>query len=115
MSNNGRSIDTMHRTFRDGAKRGWQENFRFGLRLMASRRTTSSKRILSAMMNRTKKAAEAAKHAKNGAERAGSRTQSMSRKGDRLDNGATEQVFGHMKDEFLRDRDTQVICDVPQG
>lgn len=31
--------------------------------------------------------------------------QSMSRKGDCLDNGATEQVFGHMKDEFFRGRD----------
>ncbi len=29
-------------------------------------------------------------------------TQSMSRKGNCLDNGATEQVFGHMKDEFFR-------------
>ena len=28
--------------------------------------------------------------------------QSMSRKGNRIDNGATEQVFGHMKDEFFR-------------
>lgn len=28
--------------------------------------------------------------------------QSMSRKGDCIDNGATEQVFGHMKDEFFR-------------
>ena len=28
--------------------------------------------------------------------------QSMSRKGNCLDNGATEQVFGHMKDEFFR-------------
>ena len=32
-------------------------------------------------------------------------TQSMSRKGDCLDNGATEQVFGHLKDEFFRGRD----------
>ena len=31
--------------------------------------------------------------------------QSMSRKGNCLDNGATEQVFGHLKDEFLRGRD----------
>lgn len=30
--------------------------------------------------------------------------QSMSLKGRRLDNRATEQVFGHLKDEFLRDR-----------
>lgn len=29
-------------------------------------------------------------------------TQSMSRKGNCIDNGATEQVFGHMKDEFFR-------------
>ena len=28
--------------------------------------------------------------------------QSMSRKGDCIDNGATEQLFGHMKDEFFR-------------
>ena len=28
--------------------------------------------------------------------------QSMSRKGNCLDNGATEQVFGHIKDEFFR-------------
>ena len=32
-------------------------------------------------------------------------TQSTSRKGDYIDNGATEQVFGHMKDEFFRGRD----------
>ena len=31
--------------------------------------------------------------------------QSMSRKGNCLDNAATEQVFGHLKDEFLRGRD----------
>lgn len=31
--------------------------------------------------------------------------QSMSRKGNCLDNAATEQVFGHMKDEFFRGRD----------
>ena len=30
--------------------------------------------------------------------------QSMSRKGNRIDNGATEQVFGHLKDEFFRSR-----------
>ncbi|MBQ9007042.1 MAG: IS3 family transposase [Atopobiaceae bacterium] len=30
--------------------------------------------------------------------------QSMSRKGNCLDNGATEQVFGHIKDEFFRDQ-----------
>lgn len=28
--------------------------------------------------------------------------QSMSRKGNCIDNGATEQVFGHVKDEFFR-------------
>ena len=37
--------------------------------------------------------------------RANGFTQSMSRKGDCLDNGATEQVFGHLKDEFFRGRD----------
>lgn len=31
--------------------------------------------------------------------------QSMSRKGNCLDNAATEQVFGHLKDEFFRNRD----------
>ena len=31
-------------------------------------------------------------------------TQSMSRKGNCIDNGATEQVFGHLKDEFFRGR-----------
>lgn len=31
--------------------------------------------------------------------------QSMSRKGNCIDNGATEQVFGHVKDEFFRGRD----------
>lgn len=31
--------------------------------------------------------------------------QSMSRKGNCLDNGATEQVFGHLKDEFFRGTD----------
>lgn len=30
--------------------------------------------------------------------------QGMSRKGNCIDNGATEQVFGHMKDEFFRGR-----------
>ena len=30
--------------------------------------------------------------------------QSMSRKGNCIDNGATEQVFCHMKDEFFKDR-----------
>ena len=31
--------------------------------------------------------------------------QSMSRRGNCIDNGATEQVFGHLKDEFFRGRD----------
>ena len=31
--------------------------------------------------------------------------QSMSRKGNCIDNGATEQVFGHIKDEFSRGRE----------
>ena len=31
--------------------------------------------------------------------------QSMSRKGNCIDNGATEQMFGHMKDEFFRGRE----------
>ena len=31
--------------------------------------------------------------------------QSMSRRGNCIDNGATEQVFGHIKDEFFRGRD----------
>lgn len=35
---------------------------------------------------------------------AGRVVQSMSRKGNCIDNGATEQVFGHMKDEFFRGR-----------
>ena len=30
--------------------------------------------------------------------------QSMSRKGNCIDNGATEQVFGHLKDEFFRNQ-----------
>ena len=37
--------------------------------------------------------------------RANGFTQSMSRKGNCIDNGATEQVFGHLKDEFFRGRD----------
>lgn len=36
--------------------------------------------------------------------RAAGVVQSMSRKGNCLDNAATEQVFGHMKDEFFRGR-----------
>ena len=35
--------------------------------------------------------------------------QSMSRKGNCIDNGATEQVFGHMKDEFFRGRDWETF------
>ena len=31
--------------------------------------------------------------------------QSMSRKGNCIDDGATEQVFGHLKDEFFRGRE----------
>ena len=40
---------------------------------------------------------------------------SMSRKGNCADNEATVQIFGQMRDEFFRGRDTQVIRDVPQG
>ena len=40
---------------------------------------------------------------------------SMSRKGDCLDSEATEQIFGHMRNEFFRGRDTQVMCDAPQS
>lgn len=40
-----------------------------------------------------------------GALRGAGIAQSMSRKGNCLDNGATEQVFGHLKDEFFRGRD----------
>ena len=35
--------------------------------------------------------------------------QSMSRKGNCIDNGATEQVFGHLKDEFFRGQDWQTF------
>ena len=35
--------------------------------------------------------------------------QSMSRKGNCLDNAATEQVFGHLKDEFFRGRDWETF------
>ena len=35
--------------------------------------------------------------------------QSMSRKGNCIDSGATEQVFGHMKDEFFRGRDWEAF------
>ena len=40
---------------------------------------------------------------------------SMSRKGNCADNGATGQIFGHMRNEFFRGRDTQVMCDAPQS
>ena len=40
---------------------------------------------------------------------------SMSRKGNRADNEATVQIFSHMRDEFFRGHDAQVIRDVPQG
>ena len=43
-------------------------------------------------------------HVHNLPERLGIR-QSMSRKGNCLDNAATEQVFGHLKDEFYRGRE----------
>ncbi len=32
----------------------------------------------------------------------------MSRKGNCLDNAATEQVFGHLKDEFYRGREFEI-------
>ena len=35
--------------------------------------------------------------------------QSMSRTGNCIDNGATEQVFGHIKDEFFRGQDWQTF------
>ena len=35
--------------------------------------------------------------------------QSMSRKGNCIDNGDTEQVFGHLKDEFFRGQDWQTF------
>ena len=35
--------------------------------------------------------------------------QSMSRKGNCIDNGATEQVFGHLKDEFFSGQDWQTF------
>ena len=37
--------------------------------------------------------------------------QSMSRKGNSIDNGATEQVFGHIKDEFFRGREWRCFGD----
>lgn len=40
---------------------------------------------------------------------------SMSRKDNCADNEATVQIFGHMRDEFFRGRNTQVMCDAPQS
>ena len=48
---------------------------------------------------------ETGDHVHNLLERLGIR-QSMSRKGNCLDNAATEQVFGHLKDEFYRGRES---------
>lgn len=39
---------------------------------------------------------------------------SMSRKGLPGQRG-DRQIFGHMRDEFFRGRDTQVMCDAPQS
>lgn len=36
-------------------------------------------------------------------------TQSVSRKGSCIGNGTAEQVFGHLKDEFYRDRDWETF------
>lgn len=38
-------------------------------------------------------------------------TQSMSRKGNCIDNAATEQLFGHVKDEFYRGREWETFED----
>ena len=38
-------------------------------------------------------------------------TQSMSRKGNRTDNAATEQLFGHARDEFYRGRERETFED----
>ncbi len=38
--------------------------------------------------------------------------QSMSRKGNCIDNGATEQVFGHIKDEFFTGQEFPGLRDV---
>ena len=35
--------------------------------------------------------------------------QSMSRKGNCIDSGATEQVFGHLREEFFRGQDWQTF------
>ena len=48
---------------------------------------------------------ETGDHVHNLLERLGIR-QSMSRKGNCLDNAAAEQVFGHLKDEFYRGRES---------
>lgn len=40
---------------------------------------------------------------------------SMSRKSNCADNEATVQIFGHLRNEFFRSRDTQVMCDAPQS
>lgn len=40
---------------------------------------------------------------------------SMSRKSNCADNEATGQIFGHLRNEFFRSRDTQVMCDAPQS
>lgn len=37
--------------------------------------------------------------------------QSMSRKGKCIDNAATEQLFGHMKDEFFRNQEFESFDD----
>ena len=42
-------------------------------------------------------------------------TQSMSRKGDCIDNAATEQLFGHVKDEFYRGREWETFEDFKCG
>ena len=46
---------------------------------------------------------------------AGGLEQSMSRKGNCLDNAATEQVFGHLKDEFFRSLDTPNFAELKNG
>ena len=39
----------------------------------------------------------------------------MSRKGNCLDNAATEQVLGHLKDEFFRSLDTPNFAEFKNG
>ena len=46
---------------------------------------------------------------------AGGLEQSMSRKRNCLDNAATEQVFGHLKDEFFRGQDTPNFAELKNG